>query len=64
MKISHYWEKRGHSFVQQSVRNLCVKFKVDRLIRFLYWSLSSVHQTERFSQRNPLTMETATLNSI
>ena len=24
-------EKREHDFVQQSVRNMCAKFKVDRL---------------------------------
>ena len=27
-------EKRGHGFVQQSLRDLCTKFKVDRLSRF------------------------------
>ena len=31
---THYSKKRGHGFVQQSVRNVCAKFKVDCLSRF------------------------------
>ena len=41
-----------HVFVQQSVRNVCAKFKVDRLSSFSYWSLSSAHYPEIFSQQN------------
>ena len=33
-RITHYLKKRGHGFVQPSVRNVCAKFKVDRLSRF------------------------------
>ena len=32
--MTHYQKKRGHSFVQQSVRSVCAKFTVDPFSRF------------------------------
>ena len=32
--MTHYWKKRGHGFVQQSFKNVCAKFKVDRFSHF------------------------------
>ena len=32
--MTHYQKKRGHGFVQQSVRNVCAKFTVDPFSRF------------------------------
>ena len=46
---------KRHGFVQQSVRNVCAKFKVYSLSRFHTGALPS---------EIPLTMEIATTNSL
>ena len=64
MNITHYWEKNGHGFVQQSVRNVCVKFKVDLFSRFCTGA-RHVFTTQKLSPNEiHLTMKTATLNSL
>ena len=53
-----------HSFVQQSVRNVCAKFKVDPLTRF-YTGARQVFTTQKlFPSEIPLTMKIATSNSL
>ena len=32
--MTYFYKKRGHIFVQHPVRDVCAKFKVDRLSRF------------------------------
>ena len=62
--MTHYQKKRGHGFVQQSVRNVCAKFKVDRLSRFCTGARHVKRATQkRFPSEIPLTVKTATSNS-
>ena len=51
-------------FVQQSVRNMCAKFKVDRLSRFCTAARHVLTKQKRFPSEIPLIMKTATSNSI
>ena len=49
--MTHYQKKRGHDFVQQSVRNVCAKFEVDRWSRFRTRARHAYHP-ETFPSRN------------
>ena len=52
------------NLVQQSVRNVCAKFKVDRLSRFRTGA-RQVFTTQKPCPREiPLTMKTVTSNSL
>ena len=62
--MTHYQEKRGHGFVQQSVRNVYAKFKVDRLSRFRTAARYVFTTQKRFTSEIALTMKTATSNSL
>ena len=62
--MAHYYKKRGYRFVQQSVRNVCAKFKVDRLSRFRTGARHVLTTQKRFPSEIPLTMKTATSNSL
>ena len=62
--MTHYQKKREHGFVQQSVRNVCAKFKVNRLRRFLTGTRHVLTTQKRFPSEIPLTMKTATSNSL
>ena len=62
--MTHYWERRGHSFVQQSVKNVCVKFKVDRVNRFRTGARQLFTTQKLFPSKIPLTMKIATSNSL
>ena len=61
---THYYKKRGHGFVQQSVRSVCSKFKVDRFNRFRTGARQVFTTQKPFPSEIPLTMKTATLNSL
>ena len=60
--MTHYQKK--HSFVQQSVRNVCAKFKVDRLSRFRAGARQVFDTQKLFPSKIPATMKTATSNSL
>ena len=62
--MTHYQKKHGHGFVQQSVRNVCAKFKVDRLSRFRTGARQVFTTQKPFPSEIPLTMKTATSNSL
>ena len=62
--MTHYQKKHGHGFVQQSVRNVCAKFKVDRLSRFRTGARQFFTTQKLFPSEIPLTMKTATSNSL
>ena len=62
--MTHYWERRGHDFVQQSVRNVCVKFKVDQVNRFRTGARQVLTTQKLFPSKIPLTMKIATSNSL
>ena len=62
--MTHYLEKRRHSFVQQSFRNVCAKFKVDPFNRFGTGAHHVLTTQKRFPSKIPLTMKTATSNSL
>ena len=32
--MAHCYKKRGQGFIQNPIRNVCAKFKVDRLFHF------------------------------
>ena len=51
-------------FVQQYVRNVCAKFKVDPLSRFRTRARQVFTTLILFSSEVPLTMETATPNPL
>ena len=53
-----------HGFVQQSVRNACAKFKVDCLSRFRTGARQVFTSQKPFPSEIPLTMKTATSNSL
>ena len=57
-------EKRGHGFVQQPLRDVCAKFKVDRLSRFCTGARYVLTIQKRFPSEIALTMKTATSNSF
>ena len=57
-------EKTRARFVQQSVRNVCAKFKVDRLSRFRTGARRLFTTQKLFPSEIPLTMKTATSNSL
>ena len=57
-------KKRGHNFVQQSVRNVCAKFKVDPLSRFRTGARQVFTTQKLFPSEIPLTMKIATSNSL
>ena len=57
-------EKMWGRFVQQSVRNMCAKFKVDRLSCFCTAARHVLTTQKRFPSEIPLIMKTATSNSI
>ena len=50
--------------MQQSVRNVCAKFKADRLSRFRTGARYRLSTQKRFPGEIALTMKTATLNSL
>ena len=53
-----------HGFVQQPARNVCVKFKVDRLSRFRTGAHQVFTTQKPFPREIPLTIKTATSNSL
>ena len=53
--MTHYQKKRGHGFVQQSVRNVCAKFKIDRLSRFRTGARHVLTTQKCFPGESPLT---------
>ena len=57
-------EKRGHEFVQQPVRNVCAKFTVDRLSHFCTGARQVFTAQKLFTSKIPLTVKTATSNSL
>ena len=62
--MTHYYKKRGHGFLQQSVRNVRGKFKVDRLSRFRTGARHVLTNKKRSPSEIPLTMKIATSNSL
>ena len=62
--MTHYLKNGGHDFLQQLVRNVWAKFKVDRLSRFGTGARRALTTQKRFPCENPLTMKTATSNSL
>ena len=50
--------------MQQSVRNVCTKFKVDRLSRFRTGAGEVFTTQKPFPSKIALTMKTATSNSL
>ena len=62
--MTHYQEKLGLGFVQQSVRNVCAKFKADRLSRFRTGARHVLTTQKRVPREVPLTMKNATSNSL
>ena len=50
--------------MQQSVRNVCAKFKVDRLSRFRTGARQVFDTQKLFPSKIPVTMKTATSNSL
>ena len=50
--------------MQQSVRNVCAKFKADRLRRFPTGARHVLTTQKRFPREVPLTMKNATSNSL
>ena len=62
--IIHCHKKRGYSFVQQSVRNVCAKLKVDCLSCFCIGARQVFTIQKSFPMEIPITMITATSNSI
>ena len=56
--------KRGHGFVQQSVRNVCAKFKVDCLSRFRTGARQVFTTQKTFPSEIPVTMKTTVSNSL
>ena len=62
--ITHYKKNRPHNFVQQPVRTVCAKFKVNRLNRFCteaHWVLTT---RKSFINEILLNMKTATASSF
>ena len=57
-------EKRGHGCMQQSVGNVCAKFKFDRLSCFFSGARQVFTTQKRFPSEIPLTMKNATSNSL
>ena len=57
-------EKTHARFVQQSVRNVCAKFKVDRLSRFRSGAPQVFTTQKPIPSEIPLTMKTKTSNSL
>ena len=62
--MTHYCERRGHGFVQQSVRNVYVKFKVDQVNCFRTEARQVLTTQKLFPSKIPLTMKIATSNSL
>ena len=62
--MTHYQEKRQHSFVQWSFRNMCAKFTVDPLSHFHTGAHHVLTTQKNFPSKIPLTMKTATSNSF
>ena len=56
--------KTRYDFVQQSIRNVCAKFKIDPLSRFRTGARQVFTTQKLFPSEIPLTMKTATLNSL
>ena len=50
--------------MQQSIRNMCLKFKVDCLRRFRTRARQVLTTQKPFPSEFPLTMKTATSNSL
>ena len=57
-------EKTQHGFVQQSVRNVGAKFKVDCLSRFRTGAPQVFTSQKPYPTEIPLTMKTGTSNSL
>ena len=55
--MTHIRKKRVHAFVQQSVRNVCAKFKVDRCFRT--GACYVLTTKKRFLSEIPLSMKIA-----
>ena len=62
--MTHYYKKCGQSFVQEFVRNVCAKFKVDHLRHFPTGARHVLTTQQRFPSEIPLTMKTATSNFL
>ena len=56
--------KTRYDFVQQSIRNVCAKFKIDPLSRFRTGARQVFTTQKLFPSEIPLTMKTATSNSL
>ena len=56
--------KSGHGFVQQFLKNVCAKFKVNRLSRFRTGACQVFATQKPFPSEIPLTMKTTTSNSL
>ena len=56
--------KTRHGFVQQSVGNVCAKFKVDRLSHFRTGARQVFTTQKLFPSEVPLTVKIATSNSL
>ena len=57
-------EKREHGVVQQSLTDVCAKFKVDRLSRICTGARYVLTTQKHFPSEIVLTMKTATSNSL
>ena len=53
-----------HAFVQEPVRTVCTKFKVDRLNRFCTEAHRALTTRKSFMKEIPLTIKTATASSF
>ena len=62
--MTHCLKKRKQLFVQHPVINMCAKFKVDRLSRFGTGAHKVFTTQKPFPSEIPLTMKTATSNSL
>ena len=62
--MTHCWKKCWQVFVQHLVRNVCAKFKVDRLSRFRTGVRQVFTNQKPFPIEIPLTMDTETSNSL
>ena len=63
-RITHCYEKHGHGFVQQSVRNVCSKFKVDPLRCYNTGLRQAFTIQKLLNCEILLTMKTAISNSL
>ena len=62
--MTHCHEKRGHIFVQHPIRSVCAKIKVNCLSRFRTRAHQVFATQKPCPSETPLTMKTATPNSL